>query len=446
MGYSSRTGRRPAEYASKSAHGFLVKDPSVREFLQHCNLPKESGEVSFDGHSRFKFTPPAENPIKHVIAIDGGYTEVVVQPKFPSATIAFFQFGALVFDTSDLEGVEHSAFIDPSDMEKLKRIQRIKLSLPIRNITIKGHMSLTASIRELLYDFFRRESEDGSLLETLRWLIFREFEGPVSEWTLANCPNCHKSSIPLVRSEMTPDGRFKCSYCAGNIYLSDVLRLHEAIDDELGAGGILGYVTTAVEQIILVHLIRVILSTKPSLLKEVVFIKDGPLGFFGQTANLHKPVRELVAFLIAKHDFYLAGFEKSGSFVEHAHEIEPLLSPGDVLLLDNDYIYRYIIPGKADPANPYGRTTYYGNKIIFKSRAEKLHVVTLPTKDVLAKPVRADFHNIDAMLLNIEKLKCDMYDDSLVPIALVNKLVSLADHPSSQILQKFAIKTMAAQP
>ena len=34
--------------------------------------------------------------------------------------------------------------------------------------------------------------------------------------------------------------------------------------------------------------------------------------------------------------------------------------------------------------------------------------------------------------------KCDMYDDSLVPIALVNKLVSLANHPSSRILQKFA--------
>jgi len=42
------------------------------------------------------------------------------------------------------------------------------------------------------------------------------------------------------------------------------------------------------------------------------------------------------------------------------------------------------------------------------------------------------------VLLNIAKLRCDMYDDSLVPVALVNKLVSLANHPSSRILQKFA--------
>jgi len=31
-----------------------------------------------------------------------------------------------------------------------------------------------------------------------------------------------------------------------------------------------------------------------------------------------------------------------------------------------------------------------------------------------------------------------MYDNSLLPIALANKLVSLSDHPSSVFLEKFA--------
>jgi hypothetical protein len=35
-----------------------------------------------------------------------------------------------------------------------------------------------------------------------------------------------------------------------------------------------------------------------------------------------------------------------------------------------------------------------------------------------------------------------MYDGALMPIALVNKLVSLADHPSSRILQQFAVEAM----
>jgi hypothetical protein len=220
-------------------------------------------------------------------------------------------------------------------------------------------------------------------------------------------------------------------------------RHHEAVDDELGAGGILGYVTTTLEQLILVHLIRLVLKTKPSLLNDILFIKDGPLAFFGQTANLHKPMRHLVGFLFREHDLFLAGLEKSGAFVEHAHEIASLLEPGQVLILDNDYIYRYVIPGKADPANPYGQTTYYGNKLIFKAHGGSLHVMTLPMEKVLSNAKSSDFQNLGVVLLNVAKLKCDMYDDSLVPVALVNKLVSLANHPSARILQKFAKKTMA---
>ena len=108
-----------------------------------------------------------------------------------------------------------------------------------------------------------------------------------------------------------------------------------------------------------------------------------------------------------------------------------------------DYIYRYVIPGKADPANPYGQTTYYGNKLIFKAHGGSLHVMTLPMEKVLSNAKSSDFQNLGVVLLNVAKLKCDMYDDSLVPVALVNKLVSLANHPSARILQKFAKKTMA---
>jgi hypothetical protein len=68
---------------------------------------------------------------------------------------------------------------------------------------------------------------------------------------------------------------------------------------------------------ILVHLIPTVLRTKPALLEEILFIKDGPLAFFGQTANMHQPMRSLVMFLFERPDLYLAGLEKSGAFVEH---------------------------------------------------------------------------------------------------------------------------------
>jgi hypothetical protein len=49
--------------------------------------------------------------------------------------------------------------------------------------------------------------------------------------------------------------------------------------------------------------------------------------------------------------------------------------------------------------------------------------------------------NLQTVLANVAKLKCDMYDNALLPVALVNKVVSLADHPSSKILQKLAIES-----
>jgi hypothetical protein len=66
-----------------------------------------------------------------------------------------------------------------------------------------------------------------------------------------------------------------------------------------------------------------------------------------------------------------------------------------------------------------------------------MFVVSLPTRDVLANPKATDFKNLDSILTNIEKLKCDMYDNALLPVALANKLVSLSQFPSSRILQRF---------
>ena len=441
MAYVSKRGKRPAEFASKAAHRHIINSPSVKEFLAHCDLPKRASEVSLDDHLLGKLNPNVTNPIRHVITIDGGYTEVPVQVEFPSATIAFMQFGALTFKLRDLEELEQQPFIDPDDMSKLKSIQRLEMMLPIRNVTLKNEASLTHSVRQAIYDFFKTRLENG--LDSLSWFIFEEYGQRQDRWVLSSCPHCGKRRVALERAAMRADFTFACPNCSEQIFLTDVFRLHEAIDNDLGAGGILGYVITTIEQLILVHLIRIVMNTKPALLEQILFIKDGPLAFFGQTANMHRPMRALVNFLVQKHNCYLVGLEKSGPCVEHADEIANKLEPGQFLILDNEYIYRYIISGQADPTRPYGSTTYYGNKVIFKSSDGSVYVATLPTRDVMTDPTPVDLPNLQVILSNIEKLRCDMYDDALFPVALVNKLVSLADHPSARILTRFAIDTMA---
>jgi hypothetical protein len=438
MGYASKYGRRPQEYASKATHHNIINDKSVTYFLQHCDLPKAAGEVDLSACEHIAIEESAPNPIRSIIAIDGGYTDVFVRKEFPSSTIAFFQFGALAFNIDDLNEIGKSEFIFPEQMAKLKQIERIKLVLPTRAVTAYGASTLTASIRTTLHKFFLNEPDDGYLYETLKWFIFHEYSQPVNRWTLASCPICDARDIVIERAALNARYTLVCTNCGGELYLIDVFRLHEAIDDELGAGGILGYVVVLLEQIIIINLIKIMLDTKPSLLQECLLIKDGPLAFFGQTANMYKPMRNLVDWLVRKHDLFLVGAEKSGPFVEHADEIAGKIKPGNAIILNNDYIYKYIIPGTADPNRPYGATTYYGSKIIYKTAAGHMYVLTLPNTQILANPGSSEFHNMNTILMNVARLHCDMYDSSLVPIALVNKLVSLADHPSKKLIERFA--------
>lgn len=433
-----KKGKRPAEYASKSSHSQVIKDESVQSFLRNGLIPQKVQIVNLADSISFFLKPVKKNPIESIIAIDGGYREVPVQDEFPSSTICFFQFGTLIFSVEDLEKLEEQKFIDPEDMARLKQIQRLKFILPVKNFIYKNEPTLTHSVRKAIYDFFTNKLEDNdTLVESLKWFVFQEFYEPINLWNLSSCPNCGNTNISLEREKISQDYIFECPYCKKDIFMTDVFRLHEAVDDFLGAGGILGYVTTTFEQILLVHVIRLILKLKPALMEKVLFIKDGPLAFFGQTANMHKPMRELVKFLFEKHNLYLAGLEKSGSFVEHADQIAKKIKEGTVLLIDNDYIYKYITPGKADPNEPYGRTSYYSNKIFFRASYGGMFVVSLPTRDVLAFPKTSDLSNLDVILTNIEKLKCDMYDNALLPVALANKLVSLSQFPSSRILQRF---------
>ena len=100
MGYSRRLGRRPMEQASKSSHHHVINDADVQRFLGGCALPRSADDVALDEHVLLEYEPVVVNPIRHIVAVDSGFTEVAVQNNFPSSTLCFFQFGALMFSVA----------------------------------------------------------------------------------------------------------------------------------------------------------------------------------------------------------------------------------------------------------------------------------------------------------------------------------------------------------
>ena len=441
MSYGNSYSNKPFERASKTAHTAIINDVEVANFLSKCTPPPYENTIEDGDFGEDYVSEMVHNPIKNIIAIDGGYTDVIIRKQFPSWTMAFFQFGPLFFKVKDLKSLENKPFIDPSDMAKLQDINRIKLVLPTRGIMLDGEQDFVSSFRKTLNEFFQEKPAGSGFIQALKWLLFEEYlEVPKSHWILASCPVCSDAkNVRLDRESMEDNYVFTCEKCNGQIYLTDVFRLHEVVDNELGASGVLGYVTTLIEQMIVVYLVREVLLTKPAMLNEILFIKDGPLAFFGQTANLHKPMRRLIQYLNkGKYTIHLVGLEKSGPFVEHAAQISDKLEHGQALLLSDQYIYKYILPGRSADSKPYGSSSYYGSKVIFKSSQKDVYVATLPNLEQKAQFNKDDLLNFDVVLNNVSLLRCDLYSNSLIPVVLANKLVSLANRPSSDILKNFA--------
>lgn len=441
MAYSSKYSKRPDELASKSSHSHIINDKDVKAFINDCEYPKSKDDITLDPALIVTIDYPEKNPIEHIIAIDGSYSTVPVKKTFPSSLITFFQFGELLLNTKDLDEISEMSFISREAMSKIKDLERSKLVLPTKNVAYKKNLTLTHSIRRTIYEFFKKRDDGTNFLETIHWLIFELYDSPTDEYNLSSCPHCHEKNVTVKRTDFNSNYiSNSCKTCNYDIFITDIFRLHEAIDDELGAEGILGYLTNLIEQMNIIHTIKSIRNLKPDLLNHFLFIKDGPLAFFGQTANMHEPVRKFCNFLFENNNLFLAGLEKSGAFVEHADEIQDMLKPGEAFLLNNKHIYSYILPNDPDTPDPYARTSYYSAKLIFKSIDERMYVITIPVENenIVLNPQKSDFRNLDVILWNIEKLKCDMHDNAIVPVALANKLISLSVHTSSIILEKFA--------
>ncbi|MEQ1504222.1 MAG: NurA domain-containing protein [Myxococcota bacterium] len=443
MGYSTK-GRKPIERASKIAHIEIIKNAEVQAYIEQCILPAPPDPVSLSSLLRdAKEVHVSE--VTTVIAIDGGYTETFVREEYPSACVAFFTFGPLLFKLSDLRSLDSKRFIAPEDLQKLKNIERYTLVLPTKGIRHQGQPSLAATIRKAVFDFFeqRRGADGEQLMTSLRWFLFRRWKRTPDDSTtvdLAHCPfECGQENITFRHGDAT-EGR--CPTCDQPVYLTDVFRLHERVDEETGASGISAYVMTMLEQLVLVHLLHNILNMKEALLRQILFIKDGPLAFFGLVAPLYKPMRELVEYLLSEPrgltgpTLRLVGLEKSGAFVEHAASIQDRLRAGSYVVAGDNYIRKYIVPG-GDGSTSYGQNTYYGQKVFFRAKTGEVHVATIPARAYTGSPNPEDIPHLDEILGLVGELKCSMYDNALIPVALANKLVSLSDFPSQRILTNF---------
>jgi hypothetical protein len=259
---------------------------------------------------------------------------------------------------------------------------------------------------------------------------------------------------------VAPDDRAK------KIFVTDALRVHEAFSDEGSNLECLNRLMTALEHLLLAHMLRTAHKIDRTITDNLFSIVDGPLAIFGEPARFHRGLMSLIHEL--KTDArsrgqpgpLVIGLSKTGKIVEHASAIDQVLQSADggqtkrhgtwLLPISDHYRYRYIQPAALGREKNFGSETYYGQSFILRTSVGKVFDVCLAypfsSKEVdgrgrpfseLKMDLTAYGDDIARAVSLIELMQMDLYENALIAIHLAHKYASIAHSPGGRSLDQF---------
>jgi len=247
------------------------------------------------------------------------------------------------------------------------------------------------------------------------------------------------------------------THAGERVYATDALRVYEPFVDEGSNLECYNRFMTALEHILLAHLLRCVHRTDPTVTGNLNIIVDGPLAIFGQAASFHRGIMHLIHEV--KTDCLrrklpgplVMGVSKTGKVVEHALLVEHVLArrPRRTLMMPVDDAYRYqmIEPAAFQRTGNFGDETYYGQNFLVRTSQGKVFDACLaypfPSKaavtDFQTEKVRIANYGDDLarMVSVIEMMQTDLYENALIAVHLAHKYASIAHSPGGRTLDSF---------
>ncbi len=456
MGYKN-------EKASNINHQYIIENKKVQDFLLQCektddNNPLEEQKMLKNCFFNIKDVKNKfDCKIEYIVAIDGGYQEININDNYPSQILCFYNIGILAFRIDNLIALEEKMIINPKDLERLKDLERFNFVMPIQNIRIIDK-DFKTTIRQRIFDIFvdnvlkECEKETYRIIDTIKWLVFNEYKDSHGSIEFA-CPTCNYMNIFIKQNQdyiNNINNSIYCKKCGNIIYITDCFELHTLVDEINGATSIESYILSIFEVMLMLSIFRFCFEKNIQLLSKILFIKDGSLALFNRLDNFSfKIVRPFLQFIydmsIKNKMCYanIIGLDKSGIFVDHFSNIESKINPQSIVIPNLDYMKKYIT---GNNKFVFGANTYFGIKIFVKIDKHNSFLLDIAIpfgekmkyEEYIKQPDINDFLNLNNILEILIKLKCDMYDKAFVPIAMINKLISLSQITSNKILKVFS--------
>ena len=460
------------ELANKASHFDLIQDPDVKKFREECNYLKEPSEEEGNARTSSFALIPNLDKVKfpeQIIAIDGSPYCSRLEDKLPSTEIGYVKIGSVLIDLNDFSGLKVGKYVDSFKVAKLlDSSDFLKFILPSTNVYWNGKSSVRDSFRAATDKHFydqRTRFDSNNPKTSLRTTLFhlasrRPSEmgtGDINKLKIHKCPNegCNHRHIEVLD---IPDQQY-CPSCNAEVYPSDCLRLWEEVEEWQSNESVMKRFMGIVEHLLPVHYVRNLAENSLSALASTAFFLDRPLGIFGTAAWLHKPILSYLAEVnnrLAnknKPPVMIIGLQKTGQIVDYVSLIDRFIEPNSFLAIDDDYRYKYIVPGRKPSKGGFGSETYYGQDFIYKTANGRTFIFALPypfaTKDssnfTNDKIKFENYQNLPLALALINKFECDLYENAIIPIALANQYTAISLVPGGQVLDICTKKSLESK-
>lgn len=447
------------EYADKTSHVDIIKNPDVSEFLSKCHkIEYDTNEI--DNLSTL-FSKPCDcnySKPQNIISIDGSYYESSVTERFPSKKVGFIKIGVVLLKHDSLTQMQKTSnFIDPFEVAKFKENNdSYSFVLPSSNIVYDDCADVQESFRKALDERFDKLRDDeknpkSSLKETLFKMASYLPNCTKKQIKLDKCPYCEsKDNIFVNKDDSSPI----CPHCGSRLYITDVLRVWEQVSDMTSNQSALTRTMNVVERLLSIHYIRSIVdSLKDSFVEQlsnICFFIDGPLAIFGEPAKLHscflKYLDELNKEMrkYNKSDILMIGIQKDGIINDFLNLIKDKINNGDIYCLSDDFRNKYINFEKRPVASDtFGKETYYGQDFLYKNKKGNVFVFNVPypfadkSKESNFKQEKSNisnYKNIKIYTDLLDEFDCSLYENSLIPTVLAHKYTAISLAPGSKVL------------
>lgn len=442
------------QFGSKTAHGEIVTNPDVQTFLKKCTpIQVPSDDENGSLVKCFTAPPDYENASlpKHVIASDGSFYVSSIDDRLPSIKAAYLKFSTILIEMSEFNGLQDSQtkLIDPFKVAALRRNRdALSVVLPLSNLKLEEDNGVRETFRRQTEEFlsskatrFRADDANTSLLSTLAELaLLRPDDGQRTGMIkIHKCPqkDCEQENIyidPMKENQVCPS-------CERRLYISDCLRIWEAVNDFSPSQEPVTRFMSYIEHLIPVHYLRFLRDFSPERLNDVAVFIDGPLAVFGNAAWLHRSIMQFMHGLNKdKRNPIVIGLQKSGYVTEYMNMIQKLIPDNRLFSITDEFRYKYL--GTEPSANGFGSETYYGHDFAFKTPSGKLFVFALPypysSKAIddfaMLKANIENYPSLTRALKLITEVETDLYKNALAPIALAHRYTAISLRPGGRVL------------